>query len=783
MFTTMKTLPQAIGTLLLLGVFALTTNANPPQYGNSDHWSFQPLANPAVPKARDTEWTRTDLDQFIRSAQEAKGLNPNQEASRRELIRRAYFDLIGLPPTPEEVQAFVADPDPKAYEKLVTRLLANPHYGERWGRHWLDLVRYADSNGYRYDDDQPAAYHYRDFVIRAFNDGMPYDQFVRWQIAGNELAPGNIDAMTASGFASLGPVERDEGPPLVRKTIRSDELDDIVGTTGSAMLALTMSCARCHDHKFDPISIKEFYEMVSAFNGGKREVLPVSRPVGPDEVAAKAEFDRLKEALERDLQAWDAANRPAIEPTFQELKAELDVYHAQVTKEFLKNNPDAPPAFLDKEFESLIYNGIRRTYFGNEGSRDYIRVRREYSRLVDPFNAYNLIPYNPLLVPAVEKQLTPEAKAEFKELARRLDDLKASPYFHHDSVLVYAESQPDPRPTFILERGSDAMPTEQVGLGFLGVLTAPDYRPPARPADAGSTSYQRAALADWMTNVDKGAGRLLARVMVNRLWHFHFGEGLVRTPNDFGTQGDRPENPALLDWLARRFIESGWNIKDMHSLIMTSSVYRQDTAYDEKRVAIDPDNRLLWRRTPQRLTSEVLRDTLLATSGQLNTKAHGPGVLMPIPKEAIITRSGRPYPTDLKDTLETRRRSVYAFIKRTIPIPLIQVFDGADTSISCGQRIPTTVPTQALTLMNNETIRVRSEDFAARVMSIEPESASDQARIAFELAIARTPDAEELASLEKFLSDQAALRGGDQKAALSDLCHALFNLNEFIYIN
>jgi len=766
--------------LSLTFTLGLISNLNATGYANrsSDHWAFQPLADPAVPQPRDARWAHTDLDRFIRTAQEKKGVKPNHEADRRVLIRRAYFDLIGLPPSPEEVQAFVADPDSHAYEKLIKRLLDNPHYGERWGRHWLDVVRYADSNGYRYDDDQPAAYHYRDFVIRAFNDDLPYDRFVKWQIAGQELEPDNLDAVTANGFAALGPVERDEGPPLVRKTLRSDELDDIVGTTASAMLGLTLSCARCHDHKFDPISTKEFYQMIHAFNGGKREVLPVKRPVPPGEEEAKARFDASLATLIADLQAWEKANEEAIQTVYTDLEKQMAAYHAEVEKRFWDENPDAPPAFLAKEFESLAYDGIRRTYFGNDGSRIYLRTRRDFSRL----NGH-LGDYNPLLVEAVVKQLPEEQKAAFETLASRREALRASRYFHHDQVLVYAESQTKPRPTFVLARGSDAMPTEKVDLGFMAVLTSPDYRPRPAPAKGGNTSYQRAAVADWITDVDHGAGRLLARVMVNRIWHYHFGEGLVRTPNDFGTQGDRPESPALLDWLARRFIASGWSVKAMHSLIMTSAVYRQSSDYDEARAGIDPDNRLWWRRAPQRLSSEILRDTILATSGRLNPEFYGPGVLMPIPKEAIITRSGRPYPTNVKDTAETWRRSIYAFVKRTVPIPLIQVFDGADSSISCGQRIPTTVPTQALTLMNNATIRTRGEDFAARVAGLAPGSLEEQARLAFNLALARNPDDAEWTRVGTFLSAQTDLRGGDRHGALVDLCHALFNLNEFIYID
>ena len=749
----------------------------------SAHWAFQPLASPAVPTVKNRAWARTDVDRFILGAQEKIGVTPNPEADRAVLIRRLTFDLTGLPPTPEEVTAFVNDRAAGAYERLVDRLLGSVHYGEQWGRHWLDVARYADSNGYRYDDDQPEAYHYRDWVIRALNADLPYDQFVRWQLAGNELAPQNIDAQAATGFCAIGPKERDEGPPDVRKQIRYDEIDDLVATTSSALLGLTVGCARCHDHKFEPISTREYYQLARIFNSGERTVTTAERPLAPEQQAAKLKWQIEQQEIEEETVAWFGLHGAVITPILAPKQAKLDTDLAHVRTVFFKNNPAATEADLAVEISNLNNNPIAQKYFLYDVQGKFAANRRDVDRLSNPRRNFN-----PLSVREVREALSADATATFKLLAQRTSELERRGFSRQDKTLAYADTTAKPVPTHILKRGSVTMPGEEVSLGFIDVLTAKNYvpvttRPDSAAAAGATTTYQRAALAHWITDAEAGAGGLLARVMVNRLWQHHFGTGLVRTPSDFGTNGDTPALPELLDWLARDFIASDWSVKALHRRIVTSAVYRQTTDFDEKRAALDPENRTWWRRSPTRISSENLRDAILAVSGRLNPQLYGTSVVLPIPSEAIITLSGTPYPTGIKDNEWVHRRTVYAYNKRTVPIPLIQLFDGADLSASCGQRLATTVPTQALLLMNNDAVLARSADLAARITREAPETLETKLARAFALALSRSPTTAERETLAQFYAAQLKLRAGNQERTLTDLCQVIFNLNEFIYVN
>jgi hypothetical protein len=777
--TNMNATLRRIGGFLLLGFSLLSLRAEAAPVTN--HWAFQRLSQPIPPAGTHGNAIRTDVDRFIAAAQAARNVTSNPEASRGVLARRLYLTLIGLPPRPDEVAAFVNDPDPRAYEKLVDRLLANPHYGERWGRHWLDVARYADSNGYRYDDDQPTAYHYRDFVIRAFNDDLPYDQFVRWQLAGNELAPNNIDAVTATGFLAVGAKERVEGSPDGRLLVRYDELDDLVGTTSSAMLGLTVSCARCHDHKYDPISTRDYYELAGVFKTGQREVRDAKRPMSAEEQKQLAAGLAEKTKWENESIAWHEKNAALITPILKAQQAQLTRLEAVARDRYFAQTPQATEAKWKDITTRLSRRPVASKYLDKADVDLFIEAGNTVNRLKDPRNGYD-----PLAVKAVKQQLPDAEIKSWQALDQRRRRIKQRSQDDHDKVLTYADKSREPEPSPILIRGSVTMKGELTQLGFLDALTAPGYQPDlslraAQPE--AKTTFQRAALAAWITDPERGAGHLLARVMVNRIWQHHFGQGLVRTPNDFGTQGDKPVLPELLDWLAGEFIRSGWSVKHMQRLLLTSAVYRQSTDYDEARAKLEPANSTWWRRSALRLESEILRDSILATSGTLNDQFFGPGIMMPIPKEAIITRSGTPYPTDIVDEPRIRRRSIYAYTKRTVPVPLLQVFDGADSSTSCGERIPTTVPTQALILLNNDMIRARSFDFADRLQREAPGSVTAQIKRAFELALARAALPEETARMEKFYRDQLALRDGDSRSTLADVCQVVFNLNEFIYIN
>lgn len=649
-------------------------------------WAFQPLRRPTVPAVKQTGWARTPVDRFVLARLEAKGIAPSGEAPRRTLIRRISYDLIGLPPTPQEISAFLADRSPNAYEKLVDRLLASPHYGERWARHWLDLARYADSSGYETDTNRYNSYQYRDFVIRAFNEDLPYNTFLQWQLAGDEIAPNNPQALAATGFCTVGPVmvSSTKMPSEVLQ-YRADTLDDIVSTLGSAMLGLTVGCARCHNHKYDPIPTKDYYRLTANFTTSLLQEAPLG-PKGPQ-------------------------------------------------------------------------------------------------------------------------------------------------------ALVLTDSKPTPVKSYLLRRGDPMNAGEEVTAGFLTALMPSDGDPsrwkPARPADA-KTTFQRAALAGWICDPDAGAGRLAARVIVNRLWQHHFGEGIVGTPSDFGMMGDRPTHPDLLDWLAGELIHNGWRLKPIQRLIVTSAAYRQTSAFDPQRAKRDPENRLLWRQRPQRIEGEILRDAILSVSGCLNPQIYGPSIRPPIPADVISTRTSFPYQADGEDGPAQWRRSVYIFIKRETHYPMLDTFDGPNGINSCPRRVATTVPPQALYLLNDSFVRRRAIDFARRLQTAVGADARRQVDAAFELTLGRAPTPVEQRASLLFLRRQLAYRPKPAVAmprgtenrnfigpptstskpplpaaapaflgkwdfvgppvlppgppdaatlALADFCQAMLGLNEFIYID
>jgi mono/diheme cytochrome c family protein len=595
----------------------------------ADHWSFQPLQKVEPPTPKDAVWARTPIDRFIRAAQESGGVDPSPPADRRTLARRLYFDLLGLPPTPEEVDAFVNDPAQDAYEKLVDSLLANPHFGERWGRHWLDVARYADSSGYSVDSDREFAYQYRDFVIRAFNQDLPYDRFVRWQIAGDLIAADDPEAIRATGFCTAGPFNTNK--PLEKD--RWDELDDIVSTTGLAMLGLTTGCARCHSHKYDPISMRDYYRLAGAFASSKREDRPVA----------------------------------------------------------------------DGKAHALSDTGIA--------------------------NATG----------------------------------------------------------WLLARGNHEQKTEKLPAGFIQSLSRADD---SRWLSSGKDAvHPRVALANWIIDVEAGAGPLAARVAVNRLWQHHFGRGLVGTPNDFGAQGERPTHPELLEWLAGELVQGGWSLRTMHRLMLNSAVYRQASAWDEARAARDPENRLLWTRRPVRHETEVVRDAILAVSGGLNGKMFGPGVKPPIHPDAILPAKFATWPMDIVDGPDLWRRSVYVFGKRSVPVPMLQVFDAAEASGSVGRRAVTTVAPQALALMNEEFVRGQAVRMAARVVRDAGPEPAEQIGRAWRLAYSRPPTPAERDLAVRFLAKHQGEGQATADAAaptprpLVDLCHGLLLSNEFVYVD
>ena len=728
------------------------------------HWSFLPLKSPPLPVVKSSARVCTPVDRFIIAKSEEKGLTLSAQADARKLVRRIYFDLVGLPPTPEQVDSFLhafAANSQIAIASLIDELLAGPHYGERWARHWLDVARYADSDGQENDADRPTAYRYRDFVIQSLNDDLAFDIFVRWQLAGDELEPGNPVATAATGFIVAGPHANLTAIPMQEEKIRTrfNELDDMIATTSSSMLGLTLGCARCHDHKYDPVPRRDYYRMLCAFNGGDRaEVLlgPLKEVRRYREAATNwnAEFETEKKRHDE----WLKDVRKTHEQSARHSKIDA-LKITDEEKALLKNAPQSKPA--------------------KELAKKFTKELKVEDRELRSF-------------------LSDEERAEWDSREKALKAVEARKPKALPTAYAFADYGPKPSENFLLARGDFRAKSEPVELGFLTALTRgktpADYWNAARASSRRDDStQQRRALAEWMTDLDHGAGALVARVIVNRVWQHHFGQGLVRTVNDFGARCDPPTHPELLEWLTSEFVKGGWRLKPLHRLIMTSSVYLQDAVFDSANAKVDPDNRLLWHRRPQRIESEILRDSMLAVSGTLNTQMFGAAVKAPIAPEAIQARNMKdPYPNDLKETPSTRRRSIYLFHKRVVQQPLMQAFDGPDAQASCGRRENTTVAPQALALLNDKFVRTRALDFAQRVEKEAGAEVPARVRLAWRLALGREPSASELESGVAFISTQLQQRSARdankpkadlQSLALADFCQAIFALNEFIYVD
>ena len=684
-------------------------------------WSFRPLHRATPPSVQEVAWVRTPIDRFIRAKQELAGVHPNPQASRRQLIRRAYLDLIGLPPTPEETEAFVRDASPDAYEKVIDRLLSSPHYGERWGRHWLDLARFGESHGFEHDYDRPSAYHYRDFVIKALNADLPYDTFVKWQLAGDEFEPENNLALMATGFLAAGVHSTQITIREVEKH-RYDEMDDMAATISTAMLGLTVGCCRCHDHKFDPLPQADYYRLVSTLTTTVRSEIDVN--------FERQAYLKAREAYEREHDPYVAALKRFERERLPARKAKLH--------EIWNTRPDRS-------------NWLRADLLATRGIRWAGLV--QWSQTSDP--EWRVLK---------QRALDHERNAPIPKLVKALIASEGLPALrlHTQGADFFNES-------YFLRRGD---PEQKDGLakqGFLQVLMTSSDREKhwqVAPPNGWRTSYRRRALAEWITDTDQGAGQLLARVIVNRLWQHHLGRGIVATPSEFGSRGELPTHPELLDWLATELIKCGWRLKPIHKLIMTSAVYMQASTVDEQNQRLDRDNHLIWHRPPMRLEAEVIRDALLAVSGTLDPVMFGPGTLDDASK----------------------RRSVYFTIKRSHIIPMLQVFDAPDALQGIGERPTTTIAPQALLLMNNASVRQCASHFARRIARAENDSLEAEIKLGYLIAMSREPSAAELADSVTFVNQQmqSYRHSGKTNAselALTDFCQTLMCLNEFVYVN
>ncbi|WP_425617127.1 DUF1553 domain-containing protein [Anatilimnocola sp. NA78] len=877
-----------------------------------DFWSLKPIQRVELPAVKNRAWVRTPIDNFILAAAEAKGVTPNETTKKQILLRRAYFDLIGLPPTPEQIAKFLADESPQAFERVIDELLESPHYGERWGRHWLDAARFAESHGFEQDYDRPHAYHFRDFVIQALNKDMPYNQFVRWQLAGDELAPDEPLAQMATGFLGAGVFPTQITANEVEKS-RYDALDDMAATTGSALLGLSIGCARCHDHKFDPIPAADYYRFIATFATTVRSNVDIN--LEPAQYrAAKELFDKAhapfvsarekfeKEELPARFAAWEQAGgaKAVQEAAWQILPLKSMQSKGKATLTLQPDgsalasgtNPDFDTYTLVAELPAGTYQGLRlealadksfpksgpglagngnfaltdfRVILKQMGSEDKklslknpqatfeqkpsllvsytIDDDKKSAWAVDPqfgkdhAAVYELaepltldkpgslsltLEFNnnkqhsigrprvsvtskpaPLAVetgglaaglasalatPAesrtAEQQKTllnwhrPQDEAWTKLNQAEQEHAKQAPQPKLVKVMVCSEGVTPIRhhtqgadfftETFFLKRGDNEQKMGTAAPGFLQVLiNAPQgekhwqIEPPA----GSKLSHRRSSLAAWITDTEYGGGQLLARVMANRLWHHHFGRGLVATPNDFGVQGDRPTHPELLDWLASELMARSWKLKAMHKLIMTSAAYQQASTFDAADAKLDPENKLLWRFSPRRLEAEIVRDNLLTVSGALDRTQFGPG--------------------SLDET--HRRRSIYFTIKRSKLVPMMQLFDQPEPLVSVGGRPSTTIAPQALMLLNNPQVRSYAHSFAKQLLPIAAKNQAAAITQAYQQAICRAPDADEQSTAVAFLAEQERLYQADNKPnarelALADFCQVLFGLNEFVYI-
>ena len=724
---------------------------------DKQYWAFQQVANPAVPKVNDPRWVHNPIDTFVLAKLEKAGLQPSPPADKTTLLRRAYLDLMGLPPTPEEVGAFLADKSPRAFSKVVEHLLASPQYGERWARHWLDLARYAESDGFKSDETRPNAWRYRDYVINAFNSDKSYDRFVCEQIAGDEMWPEDPQARIATGFNRHYPDESNARNLWQR---RQEILNDITDATGSVFIGLTYACARCHDHKYDPILQSDYYRFQAFFaNTAAKDDIPVCSAQELKLYHEKREkWEEQTRAIRDEMSELEKPGRDSL------VKDYFDKYPPEIQAALKK-----PESELDPTERWLVWKAHQ--YLGPE-SREFVGSTTM----------------------AVGK-LRPEAKQRWQELKKELDQFAASrpADFPTGSAMIDLSSVA-PK-TCVLSRGVFDQPRAEVQPGFLTVLNSGDAR--IVPTDGLDSTGRRTALAKILVDPKNP---LTARVMANRIWGWHFGRGIVGTPSDFGTRGESPTNPELLDWLAGEFVRHGWSIKYMHRLILNSSTYQQSSAPQEIAAKMDPEDKFLWRFPRQRLEGETIRDSALAVAGLLNPTVGGPSVFPELPEGMPAPMGGWRTSANAE---QRNRRSIYVFVRRNTRYPMFDAFDMPDPHESCPRRNVTTSPVQALTLLNSQLTLEWAESFAGRVLNVAGPTVDREIDAAFHFAYGRAPDATEkqtaenfFASQEKIIAERKAKGEGlalppklpadadaVRAATLVDFCHTLINMDEFIYQN
>ena len=744
----------SVAILLVLGTpfFVYAANVAEPGFTPAQRnlWSLQKVDRPAIPQVKAKAWVQNPVDAFILSKMETKGIQPSRVADRVTLLRRVSFDLIGLPPTPEEVQAFVDDKSPNAWEKVVDRLLASPHYGERWGRHWLDVARFAESQGFKADETRASAWRYRDYVISSYNNDKPFDRFIREQIAGDEIWPNSAEAKIATAFSRHYPDEYNARNLMQR---RQEILNEVTNVVGSAFLGLTVECAQCHNHKYDPISHKDYYSLQAFFANS-----------APDDRIVVASPQEVQE-YQRRLATWEGKTR--------EIREGISAILAPARKVIWDDFFDKYPPEVQ---EAITKPAEERTPYE-------VQLYHQAKLYIEP-------PQD-----AVVRSLKGANKARYADLAKKLKEFASL----HPGELPVGSGMRDlgsqAPPTFVLAGGTYLGRQEPVEPAFLSVLAS---NPPeiVAPANAGSTG-RRTALANWLASPENP---LTGRVMANRIWYYHFGSGLAPAPSDFGSMGGRPSHPELLDWLTREFVDTGWSTKKINKLIVMSNTYQQASASRDDAEKVDARNRLLWRFPRNRLDGETIRDSAIYVAGSLNAKVGGPSVFPILPENMPTPRGGWAKNPGADDNY---RRSVYIFVRRNTPYPILKALDFPDTTMSCGRRGQTITAPQALSLLNDRAAIDWAQQFAGRVLSKAGLDTKAQVETAYQFAYSRKPDGWETDTVLTFLEKQSGLiRARIEKgeglalpssvpenaeparmAALVDFCNTLLNSNEFVYQN
>jgi hypothetical protein len=688
------------------------------------------------------------VDAFVLARLEAAGLRPAPPADQRTLLRRVYLDLIGLPPTPDEQNAFLNDRSPDAYEKVVVGLLDRPEYGERWARHWLDVARYAETNGYERDGNKPSAWRYRDYVIDAFNKDKPFDRFVTEQLAGDEMPGSDAETQVATTFLRLGTWDDEPANPRVD---RYDQLDDVMGVSATAFLGVTLRCARCHDHKFEPFSQADYYSMLAVFE-------PLVRPQ-----QGRTELERPLGSAS-DVAAYEKARR-RYEAEKAGAERKLEACRASIRDRLLSGKNGAKPGSLPEDAVAAFrVEPAKRTEAQNG-------LVKKYSAQMDK---------------DVRAEALPEERKRFAALDRERDAIETHRPAELPRGYVWYEESNQAPVTHILKRGDPEKPLAEVEPALPASLAREQ---PAPPTPTAHTTGRRLWLARWIASADNP---LTARVIVNRVWQHHFGRGIVGTANDFGLMGDAPSHPELLEWLAARFVADGWRLKRLHRLLVLSSAYRASSGSGAVPDASgrDPRLALYGRRLQIRLEAEAVRDCTLAVAGRLNLRHGGPSIYPPLPRAVLDGQSRPGEGWGHSDPREAARRSIYVHSKRAIALPELELLDSPDTTSPCEQRPVSTTAPQALTFLNGAFTHEQSARFADRLCREAGKNAGDRVRLAFTLALCRPPRPEELNLALDFLKKQerqitaeAAGKPGEDAAtrALAEFCLVLFNTNEFVY--